>query len=151
MLLKSGFPMALRSMLALLSAMAVVVLVNLGGGELADATGFPRGGEARLAWDLCWVFLAGAFAAWTVVKLAPRAPRMHAVVFSVLVLSAAVLAVVRLGGDWPRWFSAGILLAVPLQVLLGARWAMRGRNHAQGISACDGTARLPPAGRSALQ
>jgi len=127
--LKSGFTMALRSVLALVLALAMVVLANLGGGGLADATGFPRAGEARLAWDLCWFFLAGLFAAWIVAKLAPRAPRSHAVVFFALMLVATVLAVIRLGDDWPRWFSGGLLLSLPLQVLLGTKWAMRGRKQ----------------------
>lgn len=130
MSLRSGFPTALRSLLALVSAFIVVALVNLGGGELADATGFPEGAEARLAWDLAWVFLAGMPAAWLAVKLAPCAPRMHAVAFFALMLAVAVLAVIRINGDWPRWFSTGILLAVPLQVGLGAGWAMRDRKRA---------------------
>ena len=130
MSLKPASLLALRSLLALALAFVVVVLVNLGGGELADATGFPNGGEARLAWDLLLVFLAGMFAAWLVVKLAPCAPRMHAVAFCALMLAVAVLAVIRIDGDWPRWFSTGILLAVPLQVGLGAGWAVRDRKRA---------------------
>jgi hypothetical protein len=122
--------LVLRSLLAMTLAFVVVVLVNLAGGELADATGFPQAGEARLAWDLAWVFLAGMFAAWLVVKLAPCAPRRHAVAFFALMLAVAVLAVIRIDGDWPRWFSTGILLAVPLQVGLGAGWALRDRKHA---------------------
>lgn len=112
--LKRGPSLALRSLLAMTLAFVVVVLVNLAGGELADATGFPEGGEARLAWDLTWVFLAGMSAAWLAVKLAPCAPRMHAVAFFALMLAVAVLAVIRIDGGWPRWFSVGILLAVPL-------------------------------------
>lgn len=130
MSLKHGLSIALRSLFAMSSALALVVLITLGGGELADATGFPRGGEARLAWDLGWVFLAGMFAAWMVVKLAPRAPRMHAVVFFALMSGVALLAVIRLGDDWPCWFSAGILLAVPLQVGLGAGWVLREKKYA---------------------
>lgn len=130
MSLKSGLWIALRSLLALASAAVVVALLNLCGGELADATGFPEGGEARLAWDLGWVFLAGASAAWMVVKLAPRAPRAHAAAFFVLMLVVAVLALIQLGGDWPCWFSVGILLAAPLQVVLGAGWALRGSKRA---------------------
>lgn len=125
--LKRGLSLALHSLLALTLAFVVVVLVNLGGGELADATGFPKGGKARLAWDLAWVFIAGVFAAWLVVKLAPRVPRVHGAVFFSLMLAVAAFAVVQFGGDWPRWFSAGILLAVPLQVGLGAGWALRER------------------------
>jgi hypothetical protein len=129
MSLKHGPSVALRSLLTMGLAFAVVVLVNLGGGALADTTGFPKGGEARLAWDLGWVFIAGVFAAWLVVKLAPCAPRVHAVVFFALMLVVAAVAVFQLGGDWPRWFSVGILLAVPLQVGLGAGWALRERKR----------------------
>ena len=128
--LKRGPSLVVRSLLAMALAFVVVVLVNLAGGELADATGFPQAGQARLAWDLGWVFLAGMFAAWLVVKLAPRAPRMHALVFFALMLAVAVWAVIRIDGGWPRWFSAGLLLAVPLQVGLGAGWAVRGRKRA---------------------
>jgi hypothetical protein len=38
--------------------------------------------------------------------------------------------VVQLGSDWPYWFSAGILLTLPLQAWLGLRWALRGRPSA---------------------
>lgn len=120
---------ALRSLLAMVLAFAVVALVNQGGGELAELAGFPGGGEPRLAWDLGWVFVAGVLAAWVVAKLAPRAPRMHAVVFFVLMLTIVVYAVAQLGGDWPRWFSAGIVLTLPLQVWLGARWALGGKRR----------------------
>lgn len=128
--LKRGPSLALRSLLAMTQAFAAVALVNLGGGELADATGFPQAGQARLAWDLGWVFLAGMSAAWLVAKLAPCAPRMHAFAFFALMLAVAVWAVIRIDGGWPRWFSAGLLLAVPLQVGLGAGWAVRGRKRA---------------------
>lgn len=100
--LKSGFTMALRSVLALVLALAMVVLANLGGGGLADATGFPRAGEARLAWDLCWFFLAGLFAAWIVAKLAPRAPRSHAVTQSRSGFLRAHAGRDRAGSD-PAW------------------------------------------------
>lgn len=110
--------------------MVLVPLVNLAGGALSDLAGFPAAGEGRLAWDLGWVFVAGALAAWTVTKLAPRAARTHAVASFALMLGLSVVAVARLGEDWPRWFSAGILIAVPLQVGLGAWWALRGRQRA---------------------
>ena len=122
--------LALRSLLAMALAFAMLVLVNQAGGELADLTGFPAGGGHRLAWDLACVFVSGVLAAWGVVKFAPCAPRMHAGVFFALMLVVAVLAVMQLGDDWPRWFSAGILLGLPLQVWLGARWALRGRRPA---------------------
>lgn len=106
--------------------MIVLPLVNLAGGALADLTGFPAAGEGRLAWDLGWVFVAGSLAAWAVARLAPRAARTHAAAFFALMLIVSVLAVARLGEDWPRWFSAGILIALPLQVGLGTWWALRG-------------------------
>lgn len=121
--------LALRSSLAMALAFVVVVVVNQGGGELAELAGFPGGGEARLAWDLAWVFIAGALAAWTVARLAPRAPRMHAIAWLALMLAVAAYAVVQLGDDWPRWFSIGVLLGPPLQAWLGVRWALRGRRR----------------------
>lgn len=126
---KRGLLLALCSLLAF----SVVILVNLAGGELADFTGFPHAGEGRLAWDLGWFFFAGAGGAWTVTRLAPRAPRAHAAVFFVLAFVAAMLGVARLGSDWPRWFSAGVLLSLPLQVGLGGWWALRGGNAAGRI------------------
>lgn len=126
MSLKRDLSLALRSLLAMVMACVVIVLVNQAGGGFADATRFPNGGEARLAWDLAWVFIAGVLAAWLVVKLAPHAPRAHAAVFFALMLVIGVPAVMQLGGDWPRWFSTGIVLTLPLQVWLGARWALRG-------------------------
>jgi hypothetical protein len=126
MSLKRGFSLALRSLLAMGSALAVLPLVNLAGGALADSTGFPAGGEARLAWDLGWVFIAGSLAAWVVATLAPRAARAHAAVLFALMLVIDVLAVVWVGDDWPHWFNAGVLIALPLQVGLGAWWALRG-------------------------
>lgn len=126
--------LALRSLLAMVLAFVVVALVNQGGGELAELAEFPGGGEPRLAWDLGWVFIAGVLAAWVVAKLAPRAPRMHAVVFFVLTLAVAVYAVVQLGDGWPRWFSIGILLGLPLQAWLGTRWALRARRDGRGES-----------------
>lgn len=130
MSLKRGSWLALRSLLAIGAGLFALPLVNLAGGALADLTGFPMVGEGRLAWDLGWVFVAGSLAAWTVVRLAPRAAHAHAAVLFALMLAVAVLAVARLGEDWPRWFGAGLLIALPLQVGLGAWWALRGRERA---------------------
>ncbi|MGI8560774.1 MAG: hypothetical protein ACR2J7_04930 [Luteimonas sp.] len=121
--------LALRSLLAMALALVVVVAVNRAGGGLAGLAGFPRGGEARLAWDLGWVCVAGVLATWAAVRLAPVAPRMHAVALFAVFLAVAVAAVMRLGDDWPRWFSAGALLSLPLQVWLGAWWGLRGRRR----------------------
>ncbi|MGH8025517.1 MAG: hypothetical protein ACREO0_02215 [Pseudoxanthomonas sp.] len=130
MSLKRGLSVALRSLLAVGLALAVLPLVNLAGGALADLTGLLKGGESRLAWDLGWVFISGSLAAWVVTRLAPRAAPAHAAAFFALMLAVGVLAVARLGGDWPPWFSAGILLTLPLQVWLGAWWALRGGKRA---------------------
>lgn len=127
---KQRLLLATRSLLALAAAFAVFALANVAGGELADRTGFPEGNDARLGWDLAWVFIAGVVAAGTAVKLAPRAPRAHAVALFLLMLAICVLAVWQLGGDWPRWFSAGLLLTLPLQAWLGARLATRGDGRA---------------------
>ena len=116
---------ALRSLLAILLALVVIVLVNQGGGELADLAGFAGGGERRLALDLAWVFIAGVLATWVAVRLAPCAPRAHAAALCVLMLLTAAVAVVRIGGDWPRWFSVGVLLAPPLQAWFGTGWALQ--------------------------
>lgn len=119
--------LVLRSLLAIALAFPVLSLVSLAGGALADLTGFPDAGEGRLVWDLGWVFIAGVLAAWMVARLAPRAPRLHAAIFFVLMLVISGVAVARLGGDWPRWFGAGILLTLPLQVGLGVWLGLRGR------------------------
>jgi hypothetical protein len=117
----------LRSSLAMALACVIVVAVNQGGGELAGLLGFPHGGDRRLAWDLGWVVVAGVLATWVLVKLAARAPRIHALVFFAAMLCVAVWGVMQLGDDWPRWFSAGILLGLPFEVWLGASWALRGK------------------------
>lgn len=46
------FSVVLRSVLALALAAVAVPLVNLAGGEFADLLQLPRGGDARLAYDL---------------------------------------------------------------------------------------------------
>ncbi|MEL1265763.1 hypothetical protein [Pseudoxanthomonas putridarboris] len=127
MSLKRKLVFALRSLLALALAFVVVQVVNLAGMWLAQASGWPAGGDPRLAWDLLWVFLAGVAATWTAVKLAPGAPRGHAIAFFVLALVIDVVAVAQLGDGWPWWFSTGILLTLPLQVWLGAWLALRKR------------------------
>jgi hypothetical protein len=121
--------LVLHSLLAMALALVVVVAVNQVGGVMAGLMGLPAGGEGRLAWDLGWVCAAGVLATWAAVRLAPAAPRAHAVVLFVIFLVVDVLAVVRLGDEWPRWFSAGALLSLPLQVWLGACWGLRGRRR----------------------
>ena len=130
MSLKHHSWLALRSLLAIMLALVVLVLINLGGGALADLMGFPGGGEGRLAWDLGCFFLAGLLAVWTAVRLASRAPLVHAAVVFGLILAMDVVGVAQLGSDWPHWFSAGILLTLPVQAFLGARWARRASKSA---------------------
>jgi len=118
---------ALRTLLAFASAFVAIYAVNLAGSVLAGLSGLAGGGGPRLAWDLLWVFLAGVAATWSLVTLAPVAPRIHAAVFFVLTLAVDGWAVVEMGRDWPAWFGAGILLTLPLQVWLGAWLALRRR------------------------
>ena len=122
---KRGAVIALRSCVAFVLALAMVPLVNEAGGQLGDAIGLASGGDRRLSWDLAWVLIAGVAANWLVVKLAPCARRPHAVFLFVVMLAIHVQAVRMLGNDWPRWFSAGLLLCPPLQTWLGAAWALR--------------------------
>jgi len=117
--------LALRSLLAMVLAFAAVYAVNMAGAGVAELTRFPWGGERRLLWDLGWVFVAGVAATVVAVGLAPAAPRVHAVAFFVLALAIDVAAVAQFGGDWPVWFSAGILSSLPLQVWLGASLVLR--------------------------
>ena len=68
--------------------------------------------------------LSGVAGTWVAVRLAPCAPRLHALAFFLLVLLMDGYAVAALGADFPLWFSAGLLLTLPLQVWLGARLAL---------------------------
>ncbi|WP_226467495.1 hypothetical protein [Luteimonas panaciterrae] len=117
----------LRSLLAIALALAAVVVINLLGGELADWFGLPPGGDGRLAWDLGWVIASGTAAIWVAARAAPRAPRGHALAFFVMLLAAAVWGVVRMGGDYPGWFCAGLVLTLPLQGWVGMKLALLGR------------------------
>lgn len=63
----------LRSLLALGLALVAVPLVNLAGGELAALLRLPPGGDARLAYDLLWVFLAGVAGSALMVGVAAMA------------------------------------------------------------------------------
>ncbi|HVI58872.1 MAG TPA: hypothetical protein VM619_08340 [Luteimonas sp.] len=130
---------ALRSLLALALAGAAFALGNWAGGELGDRLPLP-GGAVRLAWDLGWVFVAGIAAAWVVAKLAPRAPRLHVLAWCLLLLGVGACAALRMGDDWPWWFSAGLLAGAPLQGWLGARLARRRAGGAPRVP------RTPPEG-----
>ncbi|AKC87103.1 hypothetical protein [Pseudoxanthomonas suwonensis] len=115
---------AFRSLLAVLLAFAAVFAVNLLGSWLAAWLVLPAGGSPRLAWDLLWVVLSGIAGAWVAVRSAPCTPRGHALAFLLLMLAMDTAAVVRMGADFPLWFSAGLLLTLPLQVWLGMRLAL---------------------------
>lgn len=135
--------LVLRSVTAMVVAVAIVFVVNMGGGQLAATLGFP-GGNTRLAWDLLCIFVAGLLATWALVKLAPRAPRRHAMVLLLLMLVVSIAAVIRLGDDFPGWFTAGLLLCAPLQIVLGMRLALRGRHHSKQYALQDEASRAPP-------
>lgn len=121
--------LSLGSLLAMSAAVFALVAINLIGGTLAPWLGFPPGGTARLAWDLAWAIAGGIAAIATATFCAPAAPRRHALVCFAALLIAAVYAVLQLGEDFPRWFCAGLLLSLPLQGWLGARWALKLKNQ----------------------
>jgi len=143
MSLQHSLLLALRSMAAMGLAMAIVFLVNTAGGWLAAALGFP-GGSTRLAWDLGCVFVAGLLATRVLVRLAPCAPRRHALALLLLMLAVSVAAVIRLGAEFPVWFSTGLLFCVPVQVAVGVRWALHGE-HVKPRELRVETERTPPA------
>lgn len=59
----------LRSLLALVLAIAAIPAVNLAGAWLSDRLlGLPPGGDLRLAVDLFWVFMAGVTGTWLMVR-----------------------------------------------------------------------------------
>jgi hypothetical protein len=115
----------LHSLLAMAAAAAVLVLVNLAGGEVARWLGLAPGGNARLGWDLAWTIAGGIAAIATAARCAAAAARGHALACLGLLGLATVYAVVQLGGDFPRWFNAGLVLSLPLQGWLGMRWGVR--------------------------
>lgn len=119
----------LRSVRALALAAVAVPLVNLAGGELADLLRLPRGGDARLAYDLLWVFLAGATGSTLMVGVAAVAKTAHAWGLFALYLALGLYVTVMAWDDFPRWFTLACLLTLPLQVWLGW-WLAWGRRRA---------------------
>lgn len=113
------FSVVLRSVLALALAAVAVPLVNLAGGELADLLRLPRGGDARLAYDLLWVFLAGVAGSALMVGMAAVAKTAHAWVLFALYLALGLYVTVMAWDDFPRWFTLACLLTLPVQVWLG--------------------------------
>jgi hypothetical protein len=119
----------LRSVLALALAMAAIPLVNLAGGELAVLLKLPPGGDARLVYDLLWVFLAGLVGSALMVGVAAVAKTAHAWAIFAIYLALDVYVTVAAWNDFPRWFSLACLLTLPLQVWLGW-WLAWGRKRA---------------------
>jgi hypothetical protein len=89
------------------------------GGELAGVLVLPRGGDARLAYDLLWVFLAGVVGSVLMVGVAAVSKTAHAWAIFVLYLGLDLYVTVMAWDDFPRWFTLGCLLTLPLQVWLG--------------------------------
>jgi len=116
---------ALRSVLALVLAIAAVPLVNLAGGELSDALGLPPGGTLRLSVDLFWVFMAGVAGSALMVGVAAVAKAAHAWAIFALYLALDVHVTVAAWDDFPRGFTLACLLTLPLQVWLGWWWAAK--------------------------
>ena len=109
----------LRSVLALVLAIVAIPVVNSAGGELASVLGLPRGGDARLAYDLLWVFLAGLVGSALMVGVAAVAKTAHAWAIFALYLALDAYVTVMAWDDFPRWFTLACLLTLPLQVWLG--------------------------------
>lgn len=110
---------ALRSLLALALAIVAVPLVNVAGGELAALLRLPPGGDARLAYDLLWVCLAGVAGSALMVAVAAVAKTAHAWVLFALYLALGLYVTVVAWDGFPRWFTLACLLTLPLQVWLG--------------------------------
>jgi hypothetical protein len=119
----------LRSVSALALAIAAILLVNLAGGELAVLLTLPPGGDARLVYDLLWVFLAGLVGSALMVRVAAVAKTAHAWAIFAIYLAPDAYVTVIAWNDFPRWFSLGCLLSLPLQVWLGW-WLAWGRRRA---------------------
>lgn len=109
----------LRSVLALGLALVAVPLVNLAGGELAALLRLPPGGDARLAYDLLWVFLAGVAGSALMVGAAAVAKSAHAWALFALYLALDLYVTMMAWDDFPRWFTLACLLTLPVQVWLG--------------------------------
>ena len=120
----------LRSAAALALALAAIPAVNLAGSELAALLALPRGGDARLGYDLLWVFLAGLTGAALMVRVAAVAKTAHAWAIFAIYLVLDVSVTVAAWNDFPRWFTLACLLTLPLQVWLG--WWLAVRREVSG-------------------
>lgn len=119
----------LRSLLALALAIIAIPLVNLAGSEVAALLGLPPGGDARLGYDLLWVFLAGLVGSALMVGVAAVAKTAHAWAIFAIYLGLDAYVTVVAWNDFPRWFTLACLLTLPLQVWLGW-WLAWGRRRA---------------------
>lgn len=116
-----------RSALATMLALAALVLVNLAGARVSDA--IPAlAGDARLAADLAWLWLGGLAAAWLAAALAPVAKGLHLLVLFAAVGVVAIRWALGAWGDFPAWFTIGVLAGLPLQAGAGA-WLERTRRR----------------------
>lgn len=120
----------LRSLLALALAILAVPVVNLGGGGLAALMHLPPGGDARLVYDLSWVFLAGVAGSALMVRVAAVAKAAHAWTFFALYLGLDLYVTAMAWDDFPRWFTLACLLTLPAQVWLG--WWLGIKRGARG-------------------
>jgi len=128
---------ALRSLLALVLAIAAIPAVNLAGGWLSGHVfGLPDGGNLRLAVDLFWVFMAGFAGTWLMVRTAAVAKTAHAWVLFAIYLAADLHGALTMGDEFPRWFVLGFIGLLPLQVWLGwwLAWGSSRRRKAPGTS-----------------
>lgn len=118
----------LRSALALAAATVALVLVNAGGSRVSGAIPAFAAGDARLAADLAWLWLGGLAAAWLAAALAPVAKGLHVLVLFAAVGVVAIRWALGAWGDFPAWFTIGVLAGLPLQAGAGA-WLERTRRR----------------------
>ncbi|MEI2432460.1 hypothetical protein RDV84_06425 [Lysobacter yananisis] len=119
----------LTSLLALILAAMAFLALNWSGGELAARLRLPPGGAARLSWDLAWTVAAAALALWIVARWAPVAARWQAGAAWAALTALALWAVTNLGGEFPLWFDAGLLAALPALGWLAWRWSGPARRN----------------------
>ena len=121
---------ALRSLLALVLAIAAIPAVNLVGAWVSEHVfRLPAGGDLRLAVDRCWVCAAGVAGSWLMVRTAAAAKTAHAWALFAIFLAVDLYGAITMGSGFPRWFVFGFVGLLPLQVWLGW-WLAWGRTRA---------------------
>lgn len=114
-------------MLAILGlAIAAVVAVNFAGGTLWQWLAPSAGSEPRLAWDLGWWMASITLAFWVIARFMPRAPRRFVVAALLALMALALWAAHEMWGEYPHWFTVGMLLSPLLGAGLAMRWVRRG-------------------------